>query len=439
MQLPVMPPVAPMLAKSVAEIPDVGHIEPKWDGFRTIVFRDGDEVELGSRNERPMTRYFPEVVEAVKANLPQRCVVDGEIVVIRGDRLDFESLQQRIHPAASRVNLLARETPASFIAFDLLAVDDESLMDVPFGTRRPVWWALADAEPPVHLTPATADLTTGVSWLDAFEGAAWTAWSPSRWTARTSPTSGPCSRSSTSAQRTVSWPGSAGTRAAVSSDRCCSGSTTTTVRSSMSESGVVPDGAAGRARDRAGAVPDGRRQRSPVGGLGGGRGAGWWPAARCGVAVERQEGPVLGGASPRARGRGRLRPHGGHAVPAHGSVPRWRPDRDPRSCTYEQLDQPSASTWPRFSRPAEPEPGTRSGTFRYRSAVVRMGANCRDGGVCPVYDIVVLVEQAVTDWDARQITALHHDPPEAGAPPRAHAGRRRRVAGRGHHRLAGGK
>jgi ATP-dependent DNA ligase len=172
MQLPVMPPVAPMLAKSVAEIPDLGHIEPKWDGFRTIVFRDGDEVELGSRNERPMTRYFPEVVEAVEANLPRRCVVDGEIVVIRGDRLDFESLQQRIHPAASRVNLLARETPASFIAFDLLAIDDESLMDEPFGTRRArLVEALADAETPVHLTPATADLATGARWLDAFEGA----------------------------------------------------------------------------------------------------------------------------------------------------------------------------------------------------------------------------------------------------------------------------
>src|SRR5687768_2732737 len=117
MQLPVMPPVAPMLAKSVAKIPDVGHIEPKWDGFRTIVFRDGDEVELGSRNERPMTRYFPDVVEAVRAQLPPRCVVDGEIIMVIGDRLDFDSLQQRIHPAASRVNLLAKETPASFVAF----------------------------------------------------------------------------------------------------------------------------------------------------------------------------------------------------------------------------------------------------------------------------------------------------------------------------------
>src|SRR5438132_6312512 len=109
MQLPVMPPVAPMLARSVPEIPPGMHYEPKWDGFRTIVFRDGDEVELGSRNERPLTRYFPEVVAMVKANLPGRCVVDGEIVVARGDRLDFEALLLRIHPAASRVNLLAEE------------------------------------------------------------------------------------------------------------------------------------------------------------------------------------------------------------------------------------------------------------------------------------------------------------------------------------------
>ena len=136
MDLPVMPPVSPMLAKSVKEIPDIGHVEPKWDGFRTIVFRDGDEVELGSRNEKPMTRYFPELVEALKVNLPQRCVVDGEIVVIAGDRLEFEVLQQRIHPAASRIAKLAAETPASFIAFDLLALGDEDLMQEPFERRR---------------------------------------------------------------------------------------------------------------------------------------------------------------------------------------------------------------------------------------------------------------------------------------------------------------
>jgi ATP-dependent DNA ligase len=117
MKLPVMPPVAPMLAKSVPDIPkgDLS-FEPKWDGFRSIIFRDGDEVEIGSRNEKPMTRYFPEVVEAVKRSLPERCVVDGEIVVVVGDRLEFEVLQQRIHPAASRVRLLSEETPASFIA-----------------------------------------------------------------------------------------------------------------------------------------------------------------------------------------------------------------------------------------------------------------------------------------------------------------------------------
>jgi ATP-dependent DNA ligase len=172
MQLPVMPPVAPMLAKAVPEIPDVGHVEPKWDGFRTIVFRDSDEVELGSRNERPMTRYFPEVVAAVKANLPPRCVVDGEIVVARGDRLDFDALQQRIHPATSRVNLLAHETPASFIAFDLLAIDDESLMETPFGIRRKrLEEALRSAQPPVYVTPATADLETARRWLQIFEGA----------------------------------------------------------------------------------------------------------------------------------------------------------------------------------------------------------------------------------------------------------------------------
>lgn len=167
-----MPPVAPMLAKSVKDIPDVGHVEPKWDGFRTIVFRDGDEVELGSRNEKPMTRYFPELVEALKENLPERCVVDGEIVVVTGDRLDFDALQQRIHPAASRVRLLAGQTPASFVAFDLLALDDEDLMRTPFRERRArLVEALAGARPPVHVTPATGDMDEAQRWFTQFEGA----------------------------------------------------------------------------------------------------------------------------------------------------------------------------------------------------------------------------------------------------------------------------
>src|SRR3954465_7412884 len=137
MDLPVMPPVKPMLAKSVPEVPAGDFLyEPKWDGFRTLVFRDGDEVELGSRNERPMTRYFPEIVEAVRAELPQRGVVDGEIVVATGAGLDFDALQQRIHPAVSRVTLLSTQTPASFIAFDLLALGADDLTARPSAERR---------------------------------------------------------------------------------------------------------------------------------------------------------------------------------------------------------------------------------------------------------------------------------------------------------------
>jgi len=167
-----MPPVAPMLSKSVKEIPDVGHVEPKWDGFRTIVFKDGDEIELGSRNERPMTRYFPELVEALRENLPERCVVDGEIILAIDGRLDFEALQQRIHPADSRVRMLAERTPASFVGFDLLAIGDEDLMGRPFVERRTrLEEALAAASDPVFLTPATADLAEARDWFVRFEGA----------------------------------------------------------------------------------------------------------------------------------------------------------------------------------------------------------------------------------------------------------------------------
>lgn len=172
MDLPVMPPVKPMLAKAVAEIPDVGHTEPKWDGFRTIVFRDGDEVVLGSRNEKPMTRYFPELVSALKASLPERCVVDGEVVIIAGERLDFEALQQRIHPAESRVRLLAEQTPAAFVGFDLLAEGDDDLMARPFSERRErLESALARRGESVFLTPCTADLAVAQNWFTRFEGA----------------------------------------------------------------------------------------------------------------------------------------------------------------------------------------------------------------------------------------------------------------------------
>ena len=169
-----MPPVAPMLAKPVRDIPPGQLYEPKWDGFRSIIFRDGDEVEIGSRNERPMTRYFPDVVAAVLANFPDRAVIDGEIVVPDTARntLDFEALQQRIHPAASRVRLLAEQTPASFIAFDLLALGDDDLTGDPLADRRATLErALADAAPPIHLTPVTRDFDTARHWFDQFEGA----------------------------------------------------------------------------------------------------------------------------------------------------------------------------------------------------------------------------------------------------------------------------
>jgi ATP-dependent DNA ligase len=167
-----MPPVAPMLAKAVPEMPTGNYLyEPKWDGFRSIIFRDGDEVEIGSRNEKPMTRYFPDVVEAVKSALPGQCVVDGEIVVPIDGRLEFEVLQQRIHPAESRVRKLAAETPAHFIGFDLLAVDDVSLMPEAFSDRRAKLEKTLAPTANVHLTPATLDPATAGEWFTDFEGA----------------------------------------------------------------------------------------------------------------------------------------------------------------------------------------------------------------------------------------------------------------------------
>lgn len=169
----MVPPVAPMLAKLVGELPAGDFIfEPKWDGFRCIVFRDGEEVELGSRNERPLTRYFPDVVAAARCELPPRCVIDGEVVVAGPRGLDFDALSQRIHPAASRVQLLARTTPASFVAFDLLAIGDDDVRHQPFSRRRRLLAeALAGARPPVHLTPATTDRRVAEDWFHRFEGA----------------------------------------------------------------------------------------------------------------------------------------------------------------------------------------------------------------------------------------------------------------------------
>ena len=176
MALPLNPPVKPMLAKAVAgidQLPDGAYaFEPKWDGFRCIVFKDNDQIELGSRNERPLTRYFPELLPPLLAQLPDRCVVDGEIVLVGPERLEFDQLQQRIHPAESRINRLAAETPASFVAFDLLALGDKDLTGQPFFRRRAqLEEALAGASAPLHLTRTTTDREVAEDWFQRFEGA----------------------------------------------------------------------------------------------------------------------------------------------------------------------------------------------------------------------------------------------------------------------------
>ncbi len=174
MNLAVNPPILPMLAKRVGELPpgDGWIFEPKWDGFRALVFRDGDEIFIQSRDEKPLNRYFPELVVALKAQLPERCVLDGEIVIARNDGLDFEALQHRLHPAESRVKKLSQETPAEVVFFDLLCEGDQSLCDLPFGERRArLESVLAGSKAPLHLTPATRDRTTAADWFRRFEGA----------------------------------------------------------------------------------------------------------------------------------------------------------------------------------------------------------------------------------------------------------------------------
>jgi ATP-dependent DNA ligase len=172
MKLPVMPPVEPMLSKSAAAVPVGDYLyEPKWDGFRCIVFRDGTEIELGSRGGKSLTRYFPELVAALAEALPPRCVLDGEIVVVADDRLDFDRLSDRIHPADSRIRLLAERTPASFVAFDILALADEDLTARQFAERRAILTGAIAGHPHVHVTRATDDPALARTWFERFEGA----------------------------------------------------------------------------------------------------------------------------------------------------------------------------------------------------------------------------------------------------------------------------
>lgn len=174
MQLPVNPPILPMLSKRIDDLPegDAWIFEPKWDGFRALIFRDGEEVMIQSRDEKPLNRFFPELLDPLRAQLPARCVLDGEIVIARNGALDFDALQLRLHPAASRVKLLSHETPASIVFFDLLCEGDRDLRNEEFEKRRRrLTSILASAHPPLHLTPATEDRSVAEDWFRRFEGA----------------------------------------------------------------------------------------------------------------------------------------------------------------------------------------------------------------------------------------------------------------------------
>src|SRR6516165_3825731 len=163
-----------MLSKRVADLPTGGTwlFEPKWDGFRALVFRDRDEILIQSRDEKPLNRYFPELLEPLRSALPPRCVLDGEIVIVRNNGLDFNALQLRLHPAAKRVNLLSEQTPSSFVFFDLLCLGDLDLRGEPFEARRQQLEKLLSlAPPPIHLTPATVDRGVAADWFRRFEGA----------------------------------------------------------------------------------------------------------------------------------------------------------------------------------------------------------------------------------------------------------------------------
>jgi len=174
MHLPVNPPIGPMLAKRIDELPSGPEwiYEPKWDGFRTLVFRDDDELLIQSRDEKPLNRYFPELIDPLRQQLPHQCVVDGEIVIAGNGALDFDALQLRIHPAASRVKLLSQQMPASIVFFDLLAEGADDWRKKPFSERRSkLETLLSGAKPPIHITPATDDPSRARDWFHRFEGA----------------------------------------------------------------------------------------------------------------------------------------------------------------------------------------------------------------------------------------------------------------------------
>lgn len=174
MNLPVNPPLLPMLAKRVGELPKGGDFifEPKWDGFRAIIFRDRDEIFIQSRDAKPLNRYFPELLDPIRAELPDQAVLDGEIVIAKDGALDFDALQLRLHPAESRVKLLSNQIPASIVFFDLLSKGNRDLRGLAFEKRRDELESLlSSTAPPIHLTPATTRLTVAADWFSRFEGA----------------------------------------------------------------------------------------------------------------------------------------------------------------------------------------------------------------------------------------------------------------------------
>ena len=327
MHLPFEPPIAPMLAKAVDGLPegDGWLFEPKWDGFRALVFRDGDEVYTQSRDLKPLDRYFPELADPLRAALPSRCVLDGEIVIVGDDGLAFESLLLRIHPAASRVKMLAEASPASFVAWDLLALGDEDLRDVPQAERRArLEGVLGGAASPVHLTPATRDRATAADWFDRFEGAGLDGVIAKRLDAPYQP--GKRAMLKIKHQRTADC--------VVAGFRWHKNGPGTHVGSLLlglfDDDGVlhhvgvdlvVHVGPAGRPHGRTRAAARARPRRPPVARMGRmgidrrRRGIGPATAGRH-VSLEPRQGPVVGTAPGRARRRGRLRPPPGDPLPA---------------------------------------------------------------------------------------------------------------------------
>ncbi len=335
-----MPPVQPMLAKAVKGIPDPAKhgglvFEPKWDGFRCLVFRDGDEVELASRNTKPLTRYFPEVVDAVRASLPQRCVLDGEIFVSIGDRLEFEKLQERIHPADSRVRMLAEKTPAGFVAFDLLALGDESLVGEPFEVRRArLAEALADVEPPIFLTRTTTDPAEAQEWFQQFEGAGLDGVVAKPLGATYQPNARTMLKIKHERTADVVV---AGYRLHKTStpEKPLLGSLLLGLyarRPAAAHRGVgVVHGQASRGAARRAAAAGVRGPlRAPLGRLERVGDREPRPGAGHAEPLERRQGPLVHPAAPGAGARGGLRPHGGQPVPAHRAVQALAPGPRPR-------------------------------------------------------------------------------------------------------------